>query len=130
MANLELPHRGRVLPWEVNRREQPINDSKTTVPASAAQFFSTAALVSVEKQFRYIRTVTVRPAISGNDFLVVSTTVLVSMPRLCNGTSSDCETPIQESYGSVPRTLGCLFPTWLAVSSYWLSEGNRQLVPL
>ncbi|KAL0208570.1 hypothetical protein P9112_011157 [Eukaryota sp. TZLM1-RC] len=59
MVNPELPRRGRVLPWEVNRREQPINDSKTTVPASAAQFFSTAALISMEKQFRYIRTVTV-----------------------------------------------------------------------
>ncbi|KAL0216759.1 hypothetical protein P9112_008943 [Eukaryota sp. TZLM1-RC] len=62
MANPELPRRGRVLPWEVNRREQPINDSKTTVPASAAQFFSTAALVSMERQFRYIRTVTVLTA--------------------------------------------------------------------
>ncbi|KAL0222955.1 hypothetical protein P9112_002345 [Eukaryota sp. TZLM1-RC] len=59
MANPELPRRGRVLLWEVNRREQPINDSKTTVPASAAQIFSTAALVSMERQFRYIRTVTV-----------------------------------------------------------------------
>ncbi|KAL0216676.1 hypothetical protein P9112_008860 [Eukaryota sp. TZLM1-RC] len=59
MANPELPRRGRVLPWEVNRREQPINDCKTTVPASAAQFFSTAALASMERQFRYIRTVTV-----------------------------------------------------------------------
>ncbi|KAL0224022.1 hypothetical protein P9112_003412 [Eukaryota sp. TZLM1-RC] len=62
MANTELPRRERVLPWEVNRREQPINDSKTTVPASAAQFFSTAALVSMERQFRYIRTVTVLAA--------------------------------------------------------------------
>ncbi|KAL0222927.1 hypothetical protein P9112_002317 [Eukaryota sp. TZLM1-RC] len=62
MANPELPRRGRVLPWEVNRREQPINDSKTTVPSSAAQFFSTAALVSMERQFRYIRTVTVLTA--------------------------------------------------------------------
>ncbi|KAL0219752.1 hypothetical protein P9112_005405 [Eukaryota sp. TZLM1-RC] len=70
MANPELPRRGRVLPWEVNRREQPKNDSKTTVPASAAQFFSNAALVSMERQFRYIRTVTVLAARSAQLFVI------------------------------------------------------------